>query len=99
MAANPTMAGSTMTADGTFSAGTTPVVAIVAAGDGRRIFRVQNTHASQTLYLGPTDAVSSSAYSWKLIAGATLDLDGYSGALYCVGSGTATTGVYLKVTA
>ena len=96
MPASPVQSGATMTADGTFSIGTAAAV-ISAAGAARRIFKVQNTHASQILYLGPSSAVSSTAYAWKLVAGASVDLDGYNGALYGYGSGASTTGAFIEV--
>lgn len=94
MASTPASYALTMTADGTKSIDST--AAIISAAKARRIFRVQNTHASQILYIGPSGAVTSSAYSWKLVAGASIEIDGYCGALYGYGSGAATTATFLE---
>jgi hypothetical protein len=79
-----------MTSDGTKSIGSSAAV-IVAARPGRTRLVVQNRHATQDLFLGPTGAVSSTAFAWKLTAGQSRDLGAYTGALYGYGSGAATT--------
>jgi len=89
-----------ITADGTFTAGAAAVL-VVASRPGRKKLLVQNRHATQIIYLGPTSAVTTSAYAWKIIpAGAgvraEVDLGGYSGALYAIADGASTVGTFFE---
>lgn len=80
----------TMTQAAVASVGTSAALAADINGS-RVICRILNTHGSQVLYIGTTSSVTSSIYSWSLAAGASVELDGYCGALYVIGSGASTT--------
>lgn len=80
----------TMTQAAVGSVGTSAAEAAGINGS-RVICRIKNTHGSQDLYVGTTSDVTSSLYSWHLAAGLEVELDGYCGALYVIGSGASTT--------
>lgn len=88
-------------ADCTGSVGTSAALAAqvsnstAGSAQGRAVCRIKNTHATQVLYVGKSSAVSSTAHSWALAAGVELNLDGYCGPLYVIGSGAATTYLFL----
>jgi hypothetical protein len=91
----PNQAYDQVTADGTKSIGSTAAV-IVAARPGRAKLIIQNRHATQDLFIGPTNAVSGTAYAFKLTAGQSRDLGPYTGALWGYGSGAATTCTFFE---
>lgn len=74
----------------------TTATLIVGAGNRRSII-VQNNHATQILYVGDDNGVTTST-GLKIAAGASLTLEAYTGALYGIGSGAATTTNYFEVT-
>ena len=64
--------------------------AVIAAGrSGREGITIQNAHASNTLYVGTTDAVTTSN-GVKVPAGASLSIGSYNGPVYGIASGAST---------
>lgn len=78
---------------GQFSIGTGAATLIVAARTTGKGVRVRNTHATQVLYVG--DANVTAANGYPIPAGLSELFSTYTGALYGVGSGAATTGGWI----
>ena len=75
---------------------TTSPTLIVPPNNARRQLIVENQSASAAVYIGPNPSISTSS-TVRLVAGATLEIDGqwFLSALYgVVGSGTATVGYW-----
>lgn len=83
-----------MSGYGAFSVGSSAAV-IVAANNRRESVVIQNTHASQDLYVG-TDSSVTNANGLKVPAGQSVEFTSYQGSVYGYGSGAATTGRYLE---
>lgn len=75
----------------------TSAALILAAGGGRIAVTVKNTHATQTIALGPSSSVTTAEGTHFIGAGAvaanggTFTLTNYSGSIYGLGSGASTT--------
>lgn len=83
---------------GNVSIGTS--AAVVAAAKGRSSIIIQNNHATQVLYLGDDSSVTADAASTgglKIVAGASVTLTGFKGAVYGIASGAATPVAYFEV--
>ncbi len=93
MAANPTMSGNTITAS-QVAVGASETALTTAKA--RKVLCVKNIHGSQVLYLGPAGVTSATGY--KLAAGESVDLSGFTGVLYGIASGASTTTCVLSVT-
>ena len=79
------------------SAGTvgTASALLLAANTKRSVVTVQNTHASQTLYISATDPATVNDLA--IVAGASMTMSpAPSNALYALGSGAATSYAILK---
>lgn len=83
-----------MSSYGAISVGSSAAV-VVGANNRRESVAIQNTHASQDLYLG-FDASVTNASGFKVAAGQSVTFFSYQGAIYGYGSGAATTGRYLE---
>lgn len=94
MARNPSDFNN-ITADADVSIGTAAAL-VLNRRAGRRVLRIKNTHATQIIYVGPTDSVSATVASWVVPAGITIDIDGYCGAIYMIASGSATTALCME---
>jgi hypothetical protein len=79
---------------GTASIGGTAALLIAARGRREGVF-IQNNHATQTLHLG-NDANVTTANGLKVAAGGQVNLEGYQGNVYAIGSGAATTVNYFE---
>lgn len=66
----------------------TTAVQLVGGRSGRDTLIVQNIHATQILYVGPSGV--STADGLKVAAGQTLPLDNLNGPLYGIASGAGT---------
>ena len=83
-----------MSSYGTISVGAAAAV-VVAANNRRESVYIQNTHATQDLYLGYDSSVTD-ANGFKLAAGQSIEIKSHQGPVYGYGSGAATTGRYLE---
>lgn len=77
------------------SVGTSAAI-IKAARTARRSITVQNTHASNALYLGNNPNVTT-ANGLRVAAGASRTFDNYNGDLYGIASGASTGARYFEV--
>ena len=81
---SPQGTGTTTLGYAAVSIGTSAAV-IKAARSSRQSILVQNAHASNDLYVGADSSVTTSN-GLKLVAGASLTLDSYTGAVYGIAS-------------
>lgn len=71
--------------------------AIICAGRSQRdSIVIQNVHASQDLYVGMDNTVTT-ANSVKVPAGGSIEFTDYNGPVWGIGSGAGTTVRYLEV--
>lgn len=61
----------------------------------RRSITIQNNHATQTLHIGNTSAVTTST-GLKIAAGASFTIEDYNGPIYGIASGADTTTNYFE---
>jgi hypothetical protein len=74
--------------------------AVISAAKGRSRVIVQNNHATQILYLGDDASVTADATATgglKIAAGASVTLEGFTGSLYGIASGAATTVAFFEI--
>lgn len=86
------MSNAAVATQGSVDVATGPAVQMRPRNSTRRRIVIKNLHATQTLFVGPTNAVTAATGFPVTPAGGILDdeLEGYTGPVFGVGSGAGT---------
>lgn len=70
---------------------------LVTSRINRRHLVIRNTHATQSLFIGPDNTVTTANGFLVPAANGVIELFGYTGAVFAIGSGAATTATILEL--